>query len=285
MSEGDAPARDDEPRGEGPGIEEPIREWLPRTGNPFHARLFPRGEGWRFWVDGMGSFLVDPAARRIAVPLGADPIRREERMWGIPGVLCFQERGDHSIHAAAVERDGRAIMLAAPGRFGKTTLAAAAYAAGFGLLSEDSTCVRVEGVGASIVPGPAMLRVRPDSFEHLRPPDVEVLAADDGRVHLALSPARHGDGSPVPLAAIVLLYPPADELRLDRLDATEALHLMWTLSLGLPNDEDRVRRFDRLAGLTAVVPAWGLTRPLRYDTLDDVLDALVSTCLEQADSR
>ena len=57
-------------------------------------------------------------------------------------MLCFRARGDTALHAAAVEVDGQAVVLGAPGTFGKTTLAAAFHAAGHRLLSEDTTCIR-----------------------------------------------------------------------------------------------------------------------------------------------
>ena len=86
-----------------------------------------RRRGIPFWVDGLGTYDVRPggALPRIVVPAGADPIGREERLWGIPAVLCFLARGDHSLHAGSVDLGGRAVAFGAPGRFGKTTLAAA----------------------------------------------------------------------------------------------------------------------------------------------------------------
>ena len=56
----------------------------------------------------------------LTMPLGVEPVRREERLWGIPAALALIRRGDVAVHAAAVEIDGRALLFAGPGRFGKT---------------------------------------------------------------------------------------------------------------------------------------------------------------------
>ncbi len=253
---------------------EPFREWLPRPGRPFAARLFGEDGGWRLWVADMGSFHIDPAAGSIEVPRGAPPLLREERLWGIPTVLCFLSRGDHSLHAASVERDGRAIVVGAPGRFGKTTLAAALVGAGYRLLSEDSTCLRWSPNEVVVVPGPAMLRVRQDPDRPVDVPGGRVLQVDE-RVHLAIEPQLRGTGDPVPADAIVLLREAEDgQPRLERVAPEEAIPDLWALSFSTPTDEDRTRCFDGVTQLAARMPIWNLHRPLRYDMLGAVVREL-----------
>lgn len=266
--------------GAAPGLLEPTGEplirWLPRPDHPFSARLHTFEDGFRFWVDGTGTFDIRPAERRITMPEEADPVRREERVWGIPAVLCFLERGDHSLHAGAVEVDGSAIVFGAPGRFGKTTLASAFVAAGYRLLSEDSTCLRPGPVPA-VVPGPAMLRVRPDSFEALTIGGTQVLDRDPDRVHLALDPATRGGGDPLPLAGIILLRShDGDTIDLRPVTVADALPDLWTLSFHLRSDEGRASCFDRVSALASSVPVWNLTRKLRYDSLDAVIEKMTS---------
>jgi hypothetical protein len=256
---------------------DPLIEWRPRADHPFHARLHAGGEGYRFWVDGLGTYDVRPggALPRIVVPAGADPIGREERLWGIPAVLCFLARGDHSLHAGSVDLGGRAVAFGAPGRYGKTTLAAAFVAAGHRLLAEDSTCVRTTGAGASAVPGPAMLRVRRDTFEHLAVPGATVIARDDDRVHLSLDLERRGTCDPVPLAGVVLLRAwEEDTCRLEPVSTDDAIPDLWALSFHPPTDDGRAACFDRIAALVAAVPVWNLYRPLRYDRLPQVIDLI-----------
>jgi hypothetical protein len=253
---------------------EPVREWLPRPDRPFTARLFREDHRWRLWVTDIGSFHIDPVAASIEVPRDAPPLLREERLWGIPTVLCFLSRGDHSLHAASVESGGRAIVFGAPGRFGKTTLAAALVSAGYRLLSEDSTCLRRSADGIDVVPGPAMLRVRRDPDRSPEVPGGRVLHVDE-RVHLAIEPALRGTGDPVPVDAIVLLREAnAENPRLERVPAEEAIPDLWALSFSTPTDEDRRRCFDGVTQLAATVPIWNLHRPMRYDALDAVIREL-----------
>jgi len=255
-----------------------LREWLPTELNPFHARLFVEDDRYRFWVDGAGSYRVDPANATIEVPAEGDPLQREERMWGIPAVLCFQHRGDHSVHAASIGIGGRALLFAAPGRFGKTTLATAFHGAGYDLLAEDSSCVRFEPEPVAL-PGPAMLRVRPDSYERLGVPDAEVLAARPDRVHLAIHEDRRASGDPRALSGIVLLRRAEEGVRVERVPPEAAIQELWNVSLGVPTDEDRALRFERVARLAAAVPVWNLHRPLAYELLPDVIEAVVASCL------
>ena len=179
--------------------DEPLLEWLPAPDLPFHGRLHRFEEKYLLWISGVGWFGIDPAGPRITVPPEADGVRREERIWGLPAILCLLGRGDLPLHAAAVEIDGRAVVLGAPRTFGKTTLAAAFARDGFRLLSEDLTCVR-RGDEPHVVPGPAMLRLRHDVAEHLDVPHTTRLADADDRVHLAFTHDRRGDCEPLPIA-------------------------------------------------------------------------------------
>jgi hypothetical protein len=255
-------------------VDPPLREWTPLPENPFHAKLWRRGDGDRLWIDGVGWYAIDPTVGRIQVPHGAAAVPREERLWGIPTSLCIIARGDQTLHAGSVEVGGSAILIGAPGRHGKTTLAAAFHAAGYRLLSEDTTRCR-PGANAVAFPGPAMLRVRRDSFERLGAPDATVVGNDPDRIHLAIDPARRGTGDPLPIAGIVLLRS-SDELRLERVPPEMAVPDLWALAFKLPTDEDRARCFDAVGGLAGSIPVWNLHRPLTYESLDGVIERVVS---------
>lgn len=263
ITESDTVPRPDEP---------PLLVYRPRPDNPFHAKIYRDEAVTHLWIEGLGWYLVDARGREIVVPAGAAQIPREERLWGIPTSLCAITLGAHPIHASCVEIDGVAMLLAAPGRFGKTTLAAAAHLAGYRLLSEDATVCR-PGERPDVLPGPALIRLRRDSFEQMALHDVEIVGEDPDRVHLALDASRRGTADPVPIAGLVLLRV-ADELRVERVGSQEAIQELWSLSFRLPTDEDRVRCFSGTAELASRVPVWNLYRPLRYDLLDDVLTTI-----------
>jgi hypothetical protein len=259
-------------------VDPPLREWLPRPDNPFHAKLWQVGDLSLLWIEHVGWYTVDAERGLIEIPADADPVAREERLWGIPTSLCVIARGDQSLHAASVEIDGRALVFGAPGRHGKTTLAAAFHAAGARLLSEDTTCCRPSEEPAA-VPGPAMLRLRRDSHERLRVPDVEIVGEDPDRIHLSIAPQRRGDVSPVPIAGLVLLRID-DRVRLERGEAAAAVQELWALAFKMPTDEDRARCFAAITELAGRIPVWNLYRPLAWAALDEVIELMRSSVAE-----
>jgi hypothetical protein len=260
---------------------EPVRRWIPRVDHPFEAELYEDGPLLKLWIKGTGWYEIDPELPAIRLPPDTDPIRREERTWGFPAAMCFTRRGDLPLHAAAVDVGGRALLLAAPGRYGKTTLAGSFLRAGHGLLSEDITCCRL-GPDPQVIPGPAMLRVRHDVYDRIEFPGTRQVGVDEERVHLELDESVRGNGSAVPIAGIVILREKDRSTRLERVAATAAMQDLWALSFKLPNDRDRARSFGALVDLADRVPIWDLRRPLRYEELDDLIDRLSTTCVESS---
>ena len=266
-----------------PGTEpdiEPVLEWRPRPDTPFQARLYGDPAGYGVWIDGMGGFGVEPDVPRITVPPSSETIRREERLWGVPAALCFSYRGDLPVHASAIEVGGRALVFCGPGRFGKTTLAAAFLRAGHRVLSEDLVCVRQTEGGPAVLPGPAMLRVRPDVAERLGPIEgTRTVLRDGERVHLAMEEGLRGTGDPVPLAGILILKRGLPQITLYRVQAERFLPELFSVSFNLPSDVERVRSFGGVVDLAGSTPLWLLDRPLEFATLGEVLDRVIDTCL------
>ena len=243
-----------------------VVEWVPSPELRFHGRLYESGSGYRLWIEEAGWFQVDLDGARITVPASDDPVRREERLWSIPALLAFTARGDVALHAAAVEVDGGAVLLAAPRTFGKTTLAAGFWRKGHRVLSEDLACVRPTPE-AAVVPGPAMLRLRNDVAERLELQEARRLPVDDERTHLALDEARRGDCEPVPLRGIVLLRPSDESPRMERANAAERLRDLWAVTSRFPTEEGRARCFAQVAALADTVPIWDLAHSLNLESL------------------
>lgn len=256
----------------------PEMEWKRTPDHDFEGRLYVENGGYRLWTDREGWFEVHPDSRSVKVPRGTRGLRREVRLWGIPTVLCFLRRGDLSLHAAAVEVDGAAVLLAAPGRQGKTTLAAAFLRAGYRVLAEDISCCRA-GDEPVLFPGPALIRLRPDAADHIRLPGTVPVAVEAGRVCLSMVEKVRGDGSPVPVGGVIILRRGDDNgCRLERVSSDRVLPDLWALSWKLPTDEDRRRAFRGLAGLAGAVPAWNLHRSLDFDSLEETVHTVVSVC-------
>ena len=253
--------------------------WTPRPEHPFEARLHADNGVYGLWIAEHGWYRIDPESPLISVPVGLDVTRREVRLWGIPVALCAIRRGAMAMHAASVEVDGRALLLGAPGRFGKTTLAAAFLSRGYRLLSEDLTICEMGGP-PSALPGPALIRMRRDSFDRLPLPGTEVVAEDADRIHLTFQSKLRGEGHAVPVAGVVLLRHSEEGSRLEPIGAEESLRDLWALNFHLPTDSDRERCFQSVAGLAALVPVWNLHRRLEFESLSSLVDTIVSTCLE-----
>jgi hypothetical protein len=237
-------------------------EWRAAPERPLEAKLWSSGRRFRLWIGDGGWFAVDPDEPRIDVPADGG-IRCEERLWGIPSLLCFLARGDLPLHAAAVEVEGGAVIVAAPRTYGKTTMAAAFHRAGYRVLGEDTACVRL-GPDAAVIPGPAMLRLRHDVARLLELPGARLVGEDPDRIHYSLEPA--GDCEPVPLRAVVLLGE-GDAAVLEPVEPPEALRDLWALSFRLPTEQDVGRSFAAVADLAAAVPVLRLRRPLVLDAL------------------
>lgn len=258
------------PEGEAPD-DRLLVEWQPTAKLPLEARLYADGRAFRLWIGDGGWFAIDPEARRIEVPAEGG-LRTEERLWGIPALLCFSARGDLPLHAAAVEADGGSILLAAPRTYGKTTAAAAFHRAGHRVLSEDTSCIAL-GPEPAVVPGPAMLRLRHDVAGALELPRARRVGESNDRVHYAL--AEPGECTPVPLRAVVFLEQ-ADEPGLLPVEQPEAIRDLWALSFRLPTEEDVSRSFAGVADLASSVPAFRLRRRLSLDSLGHDVDLVLS---------
>lgn len=248
-----------------------LATWHARPGNPFHGRLVQDGSRYGFWASDAGWYIVDPQVPAITMSVDGDPLTRELRLFGVPTSLCVLDRGDISVHAAAVEVDGQAILFAGPSRFGKTTLAAAFATRGHRLLSEDTSYCTTRH-GPAVFPGPAAVRLRADVAGALALPGVSVAIEREDRVQLVLDPASRGSGGPVPLRAILLLRHVADAPSLSSVRAEDAIRDLWALTFKLPTDLSTAACFERLTDLVNGVECLDLRRPLTLDQLPTVLD-------------
>jgi hypothetical protein len=256
-----------------------VSEWtMAGATGDVQAALYRVEGGFRYRASDVGTYRIDPAAGRIVVPPCDDGIVREQRLWGIPSTLCYMQRGDLSLHAAAVEVPAGAVVLAGPGRYGKTTLALAFHRYGFRVLSEDLTCCRARGEAPpAILPGPALLRVRPDIYDGQGPPPpgTHVVLARPDRIYLGFDDDRKGGTDPVPIAAVVFLRESAGELRLERIPAPVAIADLWALNFRLPTSEGRARSFQHLTQLAASLPTWNLYRPMSLAVLEETVEKIV----------
>jgi hypothetical protein len=264
--------------GDPPSPDQPqILDWQTELG--VVARLYGGGRIFTFWADAVGWFRIAPFDGTIEVPDdGTDALRREVQLWGVPTMLAFTRRGDLSLHAAAIDIGGAAVLVAAPGRFGKTTLSVAFHEAGHRLLSEDISRLQLDPEPL-VMPGPAIVRMREDTFSGTPPAGMSVASRARGRVELAIDDVRRGDATPVPVHAIVLLRESVDDrIRLEQVETMDAIPDLWTLAFRLPESVDRSRAFQQVAAFADRVPVWNLFRPVTMGGLADVVATVAELC-------
>jgi hypothetical protein len=250
-------------------------EWHLRGSPHLSAKLHFDNDRYHFWISDAGWYHIDPVSGTIQIPEDGDEIIREHRLWGLPTLLCATHRGDFFLHAAAVEIDEKAVLLAAPGCHGKTTLAMGFHREGYRVISEDSACCRLASTPA-ILPGPAILRIRPDVFDGRAPAGTQLVSARDDRVYVAIDEKRRGTDDPVPIQALVFLRECANEIYLEKVLPPRALPDLWALSFRLPNDADRSRCFRQLTALAHNIPIWNLYRPLQLASLGKTVKKIVT---------
>ena len=249
-----------------------LGEWpLQGTSYPATAKLLRVPGGYEYWTSDAGLYRVDQERHRIEIPATGDELLREQRLYGMPLILSFAWRGDVSLHAAAVEVGSRAIILAAPSKYGKTTLAFAFQRRGHRVLSEDLICCRPDT--AEAIPGPAVLRLRPDVYDGALPEGLSVIAEQPDRIFVGFDTLRRGSGAPVPIKAIVFLRE-SDGFHTEPVPAVTALKDLWRLSFRTGTEEWRAASFKSLTTLAGSIRAWNVYRPLSHAALDPTVSLI-----------
>lgn len=252
-----------------------LSEWpLVGTAYPARARLVQVPGGYEYLTSDAGLYRIDIDQGRIHVPAAGDPLLREQRLHGVPMILSFLARGDISLHAAAVEIGSAAVILAAPSRHGKSTLALAFQRAGHRVLSEDLICCRPSTREA--LPGPALLRIRPDVNLDQLPQGTFVAGRREDRVFIGFEAVQAGSSAPVPIRAIVFLRE-ADRLAVEPVDRATALKDLWGLSFRTGTESGGADCFRSLSALAGSVKTWNVIRPLTLASLSDTVDLVRST--------
>jgi hypothetical protein len=138
------------------------------------------------------------------------------------------------LHAAALERDGRAIVLAGPSGAGKTTLSLALVARGWRIATEEMVLIdaslAVRGLARPLhaPAGGPQHRAMPASWRRLDYP----LRGSSVRGVVAQPIAAHRIAGPLPLGALIRIdHAPEAVARLTPLAPVQAIARLWPCSL------------------------------------------------------
>jgi hypothetical protein len=237
----------------------------------------------RFAIDGVADYLVEDGDRIVIAPhLPADsPDIRLFLLGTGLGFLCHQ-RGLLPIHAAAIDVDGRAVMIAGASGAGKSTLAAAFMRRGFRILSDDVAPLTIDRAEPVILPSLKRIRLWHDSAQQAAwPVDMLEPCREDLAKFSHPLEAAHADAPLRPAALIHLAAGVAgdDAITLKRLRGAPAVEAMrqqtyrWRTLTGLLG---RMGALQRVGAAAPLIPLhFELTRPVRYKRLDDTIDAIV----------
>jgi hypothetical protein len=193
---------------------------------------------------------------------GVDPEWIPLLLRGTVMALLLDLRGSPSLHASAVEIDGRGFAFAGSRGSGKTTTAALLCVAGGRLVTDDVLAVELSGEGPRCAIGSAELRLRQGAVDLCGEWVLAARPLIDGR--LAVRPVV-ADGETVPLTSLVFPAPSrsAHRITVHRVKAVDAVFRLATAAriTGWRCPELLRRALSLQAKIAAEVPVFDATIP------------------------
>ncbi|MGB0652397.1 MAG: hypothetical protein ACPGQL_04280 [Thermoplasmatota archaeon] len=194
------------------------------------------------------------------------------------GVVLMQ-RGVLPLHAAAVVKDGRALLLAGISGAGKSTTTWRLTQEGFASMADDVVALDVGSDGVTARPGMPFARLWDDAVERLQARDAaSQRVRPDMEKFLAPYEEAQRHDEEVPVAGIVILAPHGHgEVALEQAQGLASFRQLRAHcyrrrlgeGLGLAP-----MQFQQIQALLTQVPVHVLRRPRDGDSLDDVVAAL-----------
>lgn len=175
------------------------------------------------------------------------------------------------IHGAAIERDGKGIVICGPSGSGKSTLTAGLVSSGRGgYLADDLAAISAPD--GKIVPWPAPISLKPGSFDVIAPhrPDLEQAPRYQTKgveARLLTPPPAAFDAKPVPMRYLIFpRFTAGASAELQALTSFQALERLLAdrIWMGHPITAERVTA---LVGLLDRTPAYRAV----YGTLEDAM--------------
>jgi len=186
-----------------------------------------------------------------------------------------------AIHAAAVARDGRCILLPGPAGSGKSTIAAAMVGAGMGLLGDEAVVLARESLCARPVPFPICLKSGSWELLARQFPELARLPLHDRldgkRVRYLMLPEERICTDPSAQYSVrAVVFPnrrPGAAAALHQLARTEALGRLFKFFYPVAEGLDAAK-VERLLGWITVVDCY----ELQFSSLEDATRLLGGLC-------
>lgn len=229
------------------------------------------GGGVRRWVRPQALLSVNGARPFLPVPahLGGPVLE-----WGLNYCIGTRAHRLVSVHAAVVERGGRALILSAPSGSGKSTLCAALAYGGWRLFSDEFALIDPAAGALRPAPRPIALKEAAIDVIRQRHPDVPFtpeMRDTEGLRFVHARPPRdsvHRAQEPAAPGWIVFpRYTPNQPTVIERVTKAQALMELAGQSFNYNYLQDG---FEALAGLVGASECFALA----YSELDDVVARL-----------
>ena len=223
----------------------------------------------------------DGSELRFEPDPGAEPRDVDKIVYGSSQLLLRHLQGKLGLHGAAVEIDGRAVVLLGESSDGKSTLAASlCQRPGVKFLADDAVALELVADAYSVVPL---------ERNHWLEASARTALGHDVPSSTTKEPVRARDVSSggAPLVAFVELRfedVPAPTVR--RLRGLEALAKLMPQIVRFVIDEPDMQRreLDAILDLVGRVPMTSIGRPRRFDLLDATTDLVVDLARNQLPS-
>jgi hypothetical protein len=235
-----------------------------------------------YYLDGVGKFRVC-GGREVIIDPSSSADERTVRLCLLGPIvaLLLHQRGQFILHASAIDLGGKAVTFLGGQGWGKSTLAAALYARGHGILADDVTAIHLDSVGPMVIPGYPQLKLWPNSIVALghAPEALPVVHPDFTKRALRVN-SGFAD-APSPLERIYVIAP-GQHVEIESLSRQDALIELIRHSYAarfgkqLLQATGMAEHFKNCARLAQNVSVFRFRRPASLLMLDEHVNMLIN---------
>jgi hypothetical protein len=247
-------------------------------------RLLHLKDGRTFlrWPD-LFECVIDATGREIKVRcLGSASVESfYSYLLGQAVSFALLKQGVEQFHATVLSIDGKALALTGDCGRGKSTLAGALLRCGAKLLVDDMLVLREEHGRLMAYPGPAALKLMPDSARAFNLSMRKALRMNP-LVEKKIFPVREAQEDPIPLRHIYALTGPSrrtKQTRIRRCSPSQSCIELVAAAYNLDDSrgERMARQLDWAGAVSRAVPVSRLSFPRKLEHVDEVAQVLVSS--------
>jgi energy-coupling factor transporter ATP-binding protein EcfA2 len=203
---------------------------------------------------------------------------------GIAFSAIIHQRGLLPLHASALEKNGKAILICGESGAGKSTTAAALLKHGFSLLSDDISLVRINEQKPEVVAGFPHMKLWPESVELLdmNMADMSEFAPDIVKKGLRLQHSSQHES--VEIIALCYLFVKEEVMQKTVIQGVEKVKTLIdnTFRLRFVNDTGQHQAyFNTTSRLASCVNMLSISRPTNKNSLSELTSIINNFFKEQ----